>query len=64
MPTGKYERKAKKPIETGSKRKYRKQPKGFDGILAAMRAEKTLAEDRVVALGTAIDAMEDLEGRR
>jgi len=58
MPRGVYER---KPKDASAPKKKRKDGNGYGELLAKMRHEKTLAEDRVVALGTAIEALEALE---
>jgi hypothetical protein len=62
MPRGVYPRKKKGPgtIPPPSRRRAVRGD-GFAAVLAAMRAEKLKAEDRVVALGTAIEALEGLE---
>lgn len=63
MPRGVYER---RPRADSPPRKGRARLNGGDGfakLLQAMRAEKTRAEDRVVALGTAIEAIEAIEDR-
>lgn len=60
MPRGVYERKAKKAKTAGGAAKEPR-PNGFPDLVMRMRAEKVKAEDRVVALGTAIEVLEGLE---
>jgi len=60
MPRGVYDRKAKGRAAA----KVRKGVgDGFADLLKKLRAEKTKSEDRVVALGTAIEALEALDER-
>lgn len=59
MPRGVYERKTKD--SPPRRRAGRKHLDGYADLLQAMRTEKIKAEDRVVALGTAIETMEGLE---
>lgn len=66
MPRGVYERKPRNPNAPAKPRgrppvKANGAGNGLPHLLAQMRSEKTKAEDRVVALGTAIEALEALE---
>lgn len=66
MPRGVYERKPKSP-EATAKRRGRPPAhangsgNGLPALMAQLRAQKAKAEDQVVALGTAIEALEALE---
>jgi hypothetical protein len=62
MPRGVYERKQKGGASR-KKVKRRWAGDGFADMVATMRAQKIKAEDRVVALGTAIEALEALDER-
>lgn len=59
MPRGVYPRKKKAGGVTPQRQK--RSAGGIPKVLAQLRAEKTRAEDQVVALGTAIEALEVLE---
>jgi hypothetical protein len=61
MPRGVYERKPKNPDAPTRKPRKGSNGSGYGEILLRMRQEKAKYEDRVVALGTAIEAMEGLE---
>lgn len=61
MPRGVYERKPRNPDAPKSKPRKGSNGSGYAEILSRMRQEKAKYEDRIVALGTAIDAMEGLE---
>lgn len=60
MPRGVYERKPKDGAEP-KKRGKDSNGSGYSEILQRMRQEKAKLEDRIVALGTAIEAMEGIE---
>lgn len=61
MPRGVYDRTKKKDKAPGGGRLKGRASNGYPDLLAKMRAEKLKAEDRVVALGTAIEILEGLE---
>ena len=61
MPRGVYPR--KKKVTPPSEQRHARKGKGSAGVqqcLEQLRLERIRAEDRVVALGTAIDAIEAL----
>jgi hypothetical protein len=60
MPRGVYQRKSKGESSPPRRRRLNGGD-GYADLLATMRAEKTKAEDRVVALGTAIEALEGID---
>lgn len=60
MPRGVYARK-KKSNGHAEPKAHRKAPGKVAKLLATMRAEHSRAQDTVVALGTAIEALEVLE---
>lgn len=57
MPRGVYPRTKKKADAP----KRTSKGDGYTNLVAKLRAEKLKAEDRVVALGTAIEALEGIE---
>jgi hypothetical protein len=59
MPRGVYERKKKGAQATARKGGG----DSYADLIQRLRAEKTRAEDRVVALGTAIEALEAMDER-
>jgi hypothetical protein len=61
MPRGVYPRKKKADSPAKAARTTKGADKSFAKLLATMRAERTKYEDRVVALGTAIEALEALD---
>jgi len=61
MPRGIYPRKKNGAGAPSRPRKAR--PQWQADLLQRLRDEKARAEDRVVALGTALDALENLEER-
>jgi len=67
MPRGVYERKKKGAgaavSRSGSEPAAKTGKDGFAEVMRGLRAELLKAEDRVVALGTAVEALERVEAR-
>jgi hypothetical protein len=61
MPRGVYPRKKKSDAGTPAQPGRRKAVDGAAAALEQLRAERVKLENRIVAIGTAIDALEALE---
>lgn len=63
MPRGVYERKPKGQAVARSKKRRGGGDDNVIDLLNKLREQRTRAEDRVVAIGTAIEALEALDER-